>query len=258
MSRRPVAFITGSRRGIGRAIARSLHEAGYDLALLDLQLSDELKDTAHELNKGACRAIAIAGDISDIQSHEHLLDQIESTLGPIDCLVNNAGVSVLSRGDLLDVSPSSYDQCLNINTRGTFFLTQAFAKRLVARNVINDSHHQSVITITSCNAVAGSPQRGEYCISKAALSMASTMFALRLAPLGIGVYEIRPGFIETEMTAPSKAKYDVQINQGITVMPRWGQPEEVAKIATTMATGGLPYTVGQAIHVDGGLLTPKY
>jgi NAD(P)-dependent dehydrogenase (short-subunit alcohol dehydrogenase family) len=177
-------------------------------------------------------------------------------LGAIDCLVNNAGVSVRSRGDLLEVTPESYDQCQNINTRGTFFLTQAFARRLLARPA--GEGHRSIITITSSNAQAASIQRGEYCISKAALSMASTLFAVRLGEHGIGVYEVVPGLIETEMSAPSKARYDQEIERGWLVMRRWGRPEEVGRVVATLAQGALPYTVGQAIRVDGGMLTHKY
>ena len=261
MTARPIALITGSRRGIGRATAVALAAAGFDVALVDLTLSDELKAAAAEIAQGNVRAVALAGNIADIAAHEQLLDAVEASLGPIDCLVNNAGVSVRSRGDLLDVTPESYDHCLDVNTRGTFFLTQAFARRLLARietAATLKPGHRSVITITSCNASAASPLRAEYCVSKAALSMVSTVFALRLAPHGIGVYEVQPGFIETEMTAPSKARYDEQIGNGLTVMPRWGKPEEVAEVIATMARGGLPYTVGQAVRVDGGLLIPKY
>jgi NAD(P)-dependent dehydrogenase (short-subunit alcohol dehydrogenase family) len=145
-----------------------------------------------------------------------------------------------------------------VNTRGTFFLTQAFAKHLLGRALSSVAPHPSVITITSSNAVAASPLRGEYCVSKAGLSMANTLFSLRLAEHGVSVYEVQPGLIETEMTAPSRARYDAQIDQGLTAIKRWGTPQEVATTVRTLATGGLPYSVGQAIRIDGGLLVTKY
>jgi len=259
MSDRPVALVTGSRRGIGRAIAIELGRSGFDLALTDAVASDELDQAVAEVERTGARAIAVVSDLADIDSHPSTLVDIEARLGgSIDCLVNNAGVSVMSRGDLLDVSPESFDRCIAVNTRGTFFLTQAFAKHFLARSRPSIAPHPSVITITSSNAVAASPLRSEYCVSKAGLSMATTLFSLRLAEHGVSVYEVQPGLIETEMTAPSRARYDVQIEQGLTAIKRWGVPQEVATAVRTLATGGLPYSVGQAIRVDGGLLVTKY
>jgi len=259
MSARPVALVTGSRRGIGRAIAIELGRAGFDVALTDAVASDELDQAAAEVEKTGARAIAVVSDLADIASHHATLLDIETRLGgPIDCLVNNAGVSVLSRGDLLDVTPESFDRCIAINTRGTFFLTQAFARHFLSRTRKSVAAHPSVITITSSNAVAASPLRSEYCVSKAGSSMATTLFSLRLAEHGIGVYEVQPGLIETEMTAPSRARYDAQMEQGLTAIRRWGTPLEVATAVRTLATGGLPYSAGQAIRVDGGLLVNKY
>jgi NAD(P)-dependent dehydrogenase (short-subunit alcohol dehydrogenase family) len=259
MSGRPVALVTGSRRGIGRAIAVELGRAGFDVALTDAVASDELEQAVAEVEKTGARAIAVVSDLADIDSHRATLLDIEARLGgPIDCLVNNAGVSVISRGDLLDVTPESFDRCIAINTRGTFFLTQTFAKHLLGRAQSSIAPHPSVITITSSNAVAASPLRGEYCVSKAGLSMATTLFALRLAEHGVSVYEVQPGLIDTEMTAPSRARYDAQMEQGLTAIKRWGTPQEVATAVRTLATGGLPYSVGQAIRVDGGLLVTKY
>jgi NAD(P)-dependent dehydrogenase (short-subunit alcohol dehydrogenase family) len=259
MSARPIALVTGSRRGIGRAIAVELGRAGFDVALTDAAASQELDDAVREVERTGARAIAVISDLADIDSHAATLREIEATLeGQIDCLVNNAGVSVMSRGDLLDVTPESFDRCIAVNTRGTFFLTQAFAKHCLARYGGVLAPHPSVITITSSNAIAASPLRGEYCVSKAGLSMANTLFSLRLAEHGISVYEVQPGLIETEMTAPSRARYDAQIEQGLTAIKRWGTPQEVATTVRTLATGGLPYSVGQAIRIDGGLLVTKY
>lgn len=254
---RPIALVTGARRGIGRAIALGLAKAGFDVAINDLSPSAELDAAVAAAKASGVRAVAVTGDVSATGNHAAILDAAEQSLGPLTTLINNAGVSVMNRGDLLEVTSESYDRCQSVNTRGLFFLTQAFAKRLLQRERAMSLHH-SIVTITSANAIGVSVNRGEYCVSKAAASMVSKLFAARLSNDGIGVYEIQPGFIETDMTAPSKARYDKLIEDGLTVIKRFGTPEEVAKIAVTLATGGLPYTSGQAIAADAGLLTVRY
>jgi len=252
-----IALVTGAQRGIGKAIALELAGNGFDIGALDYEVTDALRAVVHEVEGLGRNGFALAADIGDIAGHERILDAAEKALGPLTCLVNNAGVSVLQRGDLLDVTPESYDRCLDVNTRGTFFLTQAFARRMVQRPAMPDSR-RTIVTITSCSAVAASVARGEYCISKAGLSMASTLFALRLAQEDVDVYEVQPGLIETEMTAPSKSRYDAQIEAGLTAIRRWGRPDEVARVVAMLARQGLPYTVGQPIRVDGGLLISKF
>jgi NAD(P)-dependent dehydrogenase (short-subunit alcohol dehydrogenase family) len=249
------AFVTGARRGIGKSIALTLARDGYDVAVNDMAASKGLDDVVAEIKDLGRKCVVVLGDISKIETHAALLD-IAEKIGPITTLVNNAGVSVLHRGDLLDVSVDSYDLCQDVNARATFFLCQTFARRLLERP--RSAVHHSIITISSANAVAISIMRGEYCVSKAAVSMVSKLFAARLSNEGIGVYEIQPGFIDTDMVAPSKAKYDKLIEEGLTVVKRFGQPDEVARVASTMAQGLLPYTVGQAIAVDGGLLSVRY
>ena len=247
------AFVTGARRGIGKAIALALAGAGYDVAVNDVADSAELRATTADISALGVKAVAVFGDISDIAAHAAMLERAETALGSLTTLVNNAGVSVQSRGDLLDVTPESYDRCLSVNTRGTFFLTQTFAKRLKP-----SKDHRSIVTISSANASGVSITRGEYCISKAGVSMMSKLFAARLSNEGIGVYEIQPGFIETDMTAPSKARYDKLIDEGLTVIKRFGTPEEVGRIALTLAQGLLPYTTGQIIQADAGLMMVRY
>jgi NAD(P)-dependent dehydrogenase (short-subunit alcohol dehydrogenase family) len=248
-------LVTGARRGIGKAIALAMAKANYDVAVADVEASDELQAVADQISAMGMKTVALKADISNIHTHEKLLDEAEAALGPLTTLVNNAGVSVTSRGDLLDVTAESYDRCMGVNARGTFFLTQAFARRV--RENITECH-RSIVSITSANATAVSIARGEYCMSKSAASMMSKLFASRLSDEDIGVYEIQPGFIETDMTAPSKAKYDALIEGGLTVIKRFGTPDEVARIALTLASGLLPYTTGQAIYADGGLLTVRY
>ena len=249
------ALVTGARRGIGKAIALALAEAGFDVAVVDVVDPEELSAVAAEIRAKGRKSAAIVADIGQIEGHAALLDKAEAAMGTLTTLVNNAGVSVLSRGDLLEATPESYDRCLAINTRGTFFLTQAFTRRLLANG---PQGYRSIVTVTSTNAVAPSIARGEYCISKAGASMITKLFAARLSDDGIGVYEIQPGFIETDMTAPSKAKYDALIEGGLTVIKRFGTPAEVGRIATTLALGLLPYTSGQVIQADGGLLSVRY
>ena len=249
------ALVTGAGRGIGKAIALTLAQDGFDVAVNDITASPEIDAVVAEIKSFGRKSVPVIGDISNIESHIAMLDEAEA-IGTLSTLVNNAGVSVLNRGDLLEVSQESYNRCMDINVRGTFFLSQTFAKRLLAQP--QKSKHRSIINISSANVTAVSVARGEYCISKAAVSMASKLFAARLSDEGIGVYEIQPGFIETDMTAPAKAKYDRMIEEGLTVIKRFGQPADVARVASTMAQGLLPYTVGQAIQVDGGLLTVRY
>ncbi|MDH3662512.1 MAG: 3-ketoacyl-ACP reductase [Alphaproteobacteria bacterium] len=257
---RPLALVTGARRGLGRAIALALAGRGFDLALNDLADSDDLRETARQVNEAGAATIVLPADIADLDGHQPLIDQAAS-FGALTCLVNNAGVSVLARGDLLEASVESFDRCLEINTRATFFLTQAFAKHLLNplhKGPVKAGSPATIVVVSSANATAVSVNRGEYCVSKAAASMVAKLFAVRLAGEGIGVYEIRPGIIATEMTAPSKARYDAFFADGRCPMPRWGEPAEVGRAVAACAAGDLPYTVGQPILIDGGLTLPNF
>ena len=249
---KPVALVTGGRRGIGRAICYALAVQGFDIVVNDIESDEDLATTLQGIREHNARSHAVCGDMADLDKHQDFIDDALRHFGRLDCLVNNAGVSVLSRGDLLDVSVDSYDRCLDINLRGTFFLTQRFARHLLASPAAPDVH-RSIVTISSINAVAATTNRGEYCLSKTALSMMTKLFALRLAETGIGVYEVRPGIIATDMTAPVKDKYDQFIADGNVPVPRWGQAQDIGKTVATLASGALPYTVGQAVAVDGGI-----
>jgi NAD(P)-dependent dehydrogenase (short-subunit alcohol dehydrogenase family) len=250
-ARAKTALVTGGRRGIGRGIALALAEAGFDIAILDIARDHDAESTLADIASRKRHAVFIAGDISDIASHSGIADTLARELGPLDCLVNNAGVSVLNRGDLLDVTPESYDRCLDINLRGSFFLTQVLAKRMLAESA--PAWHRSIINITSISAEVVSLARGEYCISKAGASMMTKLYALRLAESGIGVYEVRPGIIRTDMTKVSEGRLDQLIKDGISPIRRWGESEDVAQTVATVAEGRLPFAVGQVLNVDGGL-----
>ena len=255
---RPVALITGGRRGIGRGIAFALAEAGFDLVVTDLERDADAEATLAGIGARGAGASFTAGDVADLGAQEGLVEAAFAAFGRLDCLVNNAGVSVLSRGDLLDVAVESYDRCLGVNLRAPFFLTQRVARRMLEAPPATAGPPRSIVTITSVNAETPSPSRGEYCISKAGASMLTRLFALRLAPHGIGVFEIRPGIIRTPMTAPAAERYEREIARGITPIARWGEPADVGRAVATAATGGLPFSVGQVIYVDGGLSLPSY
>ncbi|MGI9421187.1 MAG: 3-ketoacyl-ACP reductase [Geminicoccaceae bacterium] len=258
--RRPLALVTGARRGLGRAIAAALAERGFDLALNDLEPGGDLDETARQVEARGGSAIILPADIADLDAHERLIGEA-AAFGELTCLVNNAGLSVLARGDLLDAGVESFDRCFGVNARATFFLTQAFAKHLLRphhREQVKAGRPSSIVVVSSANATAVSVNRGEYCVSKAAASMVAKLFAIRLAGEGIGVYEIRPGIIATEMTAPSKARYDAFFEEGRCPTPRWGEPAEVGRAVASCAAGDLPYTVGQPILIDGGLTLPNF
>ncbi|MFP5406400.1 MAG: 3-ketoacyl-ACP reductase, partial [Gammaproteobacteria bacterium] len=195
------------------------------------------------------------GDIADLALHERLVEFAYARFGRLDVLVNNAGIQVRARGDLLDVTPERFDEILGVNLRGGFFLTQR-----VARRMLQDGRHdagRAIVTLTSANAELVSVEKGEYCISKSGLSMATRLFAVRLADAGIPVFEIRPGLIRTDMTAEVVDKYGPLIEQGLSPMRRWGQPEEIGQAVAALVCGAIPFATGMAVDIDGGLLIPR-
>jgi 3-oxoacyl-[acyl-carrier protein] reductase len=247
---RPVAIVTGAGRGLGRATAVALAARGFDVVVNERSPGDDTSATALAVAAAGGRAVAAHADLGDLGAHAGFLDAAWEAFGGVDCLVNNAGVSVLSRGDLLDATPESFDRCMAVNTRGTFFLTQAFARRLLAEPAA--PFRRGIAFVTSMNAEVLAPNRGEYCVSKAAAAMAAQLFAVRLAPHGIAVYDIRPGIIRTEMTEASRDRYDRFFAEGGAPVARWGEPDEVGRTVAALLAGELPYTVGQVVRVDGG------
>jgi NAD(P)-dependent dehydrogenase (short-subunit alcohol dehydrogenase family) len=243
------ALVTGGRRGIGRAIAFALADAGFAIALNDVVADDALDETLAGLAQRGAPARFIEGDIAQLESHAAMLDAAEAVLGRIGCLVNNAGVQVAKRVDLLETTPADFDRLIGVNLRGTFFLTQAVARRMLAGEGLG----RSIITIGSVNAAMASLEKAPYCISKLGLSMTSQLFALRLAAHGIAVFEIRPGLIRTDMTAPVRDAYGAAIADGLSPIPRWGEPEDVAGAVSALATGAMPFSTGGIYNIDGGL-----
>ena len=255
---RPVALVTGGRRGIGRACAWALAEAGFDLVLVDLEQDADAEATLAGIAGRGGHGAFLTADIADLGRQARLVDDVFEAFGRLDCLVNNAGVTVLSRGDLLEVSVESYDLCLDVNLRAPFFLTQEIARRMLKVPPAAGGPPRSIVTITSVNAEIASLSRGEYCISKAGASMLTRLFALRLAAHGIGVYEVRPGVIRTAMTAPVAERYEQAIAAGLSHIARWGEADDVGRAVATLAAGGLPFSVGQVVYVDGGLHLPAF
>ncbi len=236
----PVAIVTGAGRGIGLAVAEALAAAGFAVASVSREPSPPMDGgRAYEV------------DVADIDGHVALLAQIADDLGEPTCLVNNAGVTSLVRGDLLDLSPESYDRTLGVNLRAGFFLTQAFARRRLRAGPAPGP--SSVIFIGSVNAEVVGVERADYCISKAGVAMMSKLFAARLAEAGIAVFEIRPGVIRTDMTKPATGRYDAFIAAGGVPQKRWGEPGDVAGAVAALATGAIPYATGIHIDVAGGL-----
>lgn len=245
------AFVTGGKRGIGRGIAYALAEVGFDVVIGDRSYDADVEETLQGIRQRWRSAEFVCCDVADLSCHENVIDSVEAAIGPLTCLVNNAGISVAKRGDLLEATPESFDELIRVNLRGPFFLTQRLATRFLER--ASDGQYRSIINISSANAYAASPNRAEYCLSKTAVSMATKLFATRLGEAGIGVFEIRPGVIRTNMTAVAAADYDKRIAAGLSPMPRWGEPQDVGRTAAALAGGAFAFSTGDAIHVDGGL-----
>lgn len=244
-----IAIVTGAERGIGRSIALTLAQNGFTVVAASVSAGDaeHVCVFMDELRAISPESVYIKTDISSDADRKNLVESVVSKFGKIDVLVNNAGVAPTVRNDILQMSEESMDRLLNINLKGTFFLTQR-----VANAMIDGGFGSAIINITSMSVYTSSTSRGEYCISKAGLAMVTTLFADRLASTNIRVYEVRPGIIETPMTAGVKGKYDALIEGGLLPISRMGQPEDVARAVLMLASGYLAYSTGEVINVDGG------
>ncbi len=248
-----VAFVTGSSRGIGLGIAENLAKKGFDLAINGVRDESSVTEVLDQLRQFGGEVIYCQGSIADAEARAAMIATIKSHFGQLNLLVNNAGVAPSVRADILEATEESFDQLLNINLKGAYFLTQAVANWMVQQKATNTDFQASIITVSSISATVASVNRGDYCISKAGLSMATQLFAVRLGEFGIPVYEVRPGIIKTDMTAGVSDKYDKLIADGLTVQPRWGFPDDVGRAVAAIAEGGFPYSTGQVFIVDGGL-----
>jgi NAD(P)-dependent dehydrogenase (short-subunit alcohol dehydrogenase family) len=251
---RSAALVTGARRGIGRGIAVALAARGFNIVV-----NDAIADGAEQETLAACRAHGVQaefvqGDIADLGAHQALIARAWDAFGGLECLVNNAGVQMKVRGDLLETDVADYDRLMGVNLRGPFFLTTALAKRMIASA---GRGSRSIVNISSANAWLPAGDRAAYALTKTAVSMMTKMFAQRLAEHAIMVHEIRPGIIRTDMTAVVRDKYTAMIANGITPIRRWGEPEDIGRVVATLAAGDLPFTTGDAYHIDGGMHLPK-
>jgi 3-oxoacyl-[acyl-carrier protein] reductase len=251
------ALITGGSRGIGLGIARELMKAGFDLAINGVRDPKQVEMALKQLGSSGVRVIYIRGDISKSSDRKAVCEEVFGAFGHLNVLVNNAGMAPLRRADILEADEESYDRVMEVNLKGPYFLTQTVARHMVQAKQKDNDFQACIINVSSISSTVASVNRGEYCISKAGVSMATKLWAVRLGAFGIPVYEIRPGVIRTDMTEEVREMYDRMIGEGLCVQMRWGLPEDVGKVAASMATGSMPYSTGQAVVVDGGLTIPR-
>ncbi len=251
-SRGRVALITGGAQGIGYGIAQALAEDGCNLAIADIQAEADHRQAIEALRERGSRVLYCQGDISSAEDRARMLSDVRDCFGGLNFLVNNAGVAPKVRLDILETTEQSYERVMRINLQGSFFLTQSIANWMIEQSQRQPDFQGCIINISSISATTASVGRGEYCLSKAGLSMATKLFAVRLAEFNIPVYEIQPGIIETSMTAGVKEKYDALIAEGLLLQARWGTPQDIGRAAAMLARGDLAYSTGQVIKVDGG------
>jgi 3-oxoacyl-[acyl-carrier protein] reductase len=259
MSDRPVAIVTGASRGIGKAIAKELASLDYDLVIIHFDVTAEggpdesfSRRTQKEIEELGVQCEILRADVSTAEDRLKLVNLTRDKFGKVDLLVNNAGVAPLQRVDILQADEKSFDRVMAINLKGPYFLTQMVANWMIEQKETAPERKFRMINISSVSAYTSSPGRGEYCVSKAGVSMMTKLYADRLAQYDIGVFEIRPGIIATDMTSVVKDKYDKLIAQGLTPIKRWGQPEDVAVAVGAIAQGKLDFSTGEVINVDGG------
>jgi 3-oxoacyl-[acyl-carrier protein] reductase len=250
---RPVALITGGTRGLGFGIARALAAAGWDLVVTGVRPAEQVTASLQELEALGATLSYFASDVAVAADRAALAASIRKRYGAVQALVNNAGRAPRVRADLLEASEASFEDLLHTNLQGPYFLTQALARDMVARRETDAAFRAAIVFVTSVSAELASPNRGEYCVSKAGLAMAAKLFAVRLAPHGIPVYEVRPGIISTDMTAGVKEMYDRRIAEGLVPESRWGTGADVGRAVLALVRGDLPYATGTIVHVDGGL-----
>lgn len=248
----PVALVTGGSRGIGRGIVLGLAGAGYDIALNYARNEEAAREVAAKISGQKRMCLHIQGDVALHAVRERMIKAVMDRFGRLDLFVSNAGIAPKVRKDLLETTEESFDEVLATNLKGPYFLGQMVAREMITLRKRDPEARPRIIFVSSISASVASVNRGEYCISKAGLSMTAQLFAVRLAAEGIPVFEIRPGIIATDMTEKVKAKYDPLIKDGLVPQRRWGTPEDVARVVVSIARGDMDFSTGQVIEVGGG------
>ncbi len=251
------ALITGGSRGIGFGIAVELAKARFNLVINGVRKQDRVQPILDGLKMFGVKVIYAQGDISKKEDRENIFKTVKAEFGQLNVLVNNAGIAPRERKDILEATENIFDEVIETNLKGPYFLTQLFANHMIEMKKEDNSFPCCIINVSSVSATVASVNRGEYCISKAGIAMATKLWAARLGEFDIPVYEIQPGVIKTDMTAGVTEKYDKLFEQGISIQKRWGTPEDVGKVATAMATGMMPYSTGQVVVVDGGMTVQR-
>lgn len=248
-----VALVTGGSRGIGLGIVTQLASQGFNIAINGVRPQEGVTEVLASIKALGVDVIYCQGNVALSADRAKILQEVKGHYGQLNLLVNNAGIAPRERRDVLSTSETSFDEVLDTNLKSCYFLTQAAANWMIEQKAADPDFSASIINISSISATVASVNRGEYCVSKAGISMVTQLFAVRLGEYNIPVYEVRPGVIATDMTAGVKEKYDNLIGGGLCVQPRWGTPEDVGKAVGALAAGGFPYSTGQVFMVDGGL-----
>ena len=248
-----VALITGGSRGIGLGIAHALVKEGYRVAINGVRPIQQVVETLNDLKADGGEVVYCQGDIGNPDERKKIVEEIKNQWGDLHVLVNNAGIAPKERKDILEADEKSYDRLMNVNLKGPYFLTQQVANWMIKQKIKNPKNPFTIINISSVSATTASVNRGDYCISKAGISMATKLWAARLGEFDIPVYEVQPGVIRTDMTAGVIEKYDKLISEGLTIQKRWGNPEDLGKTVVALASGMIPYATGQVIKTDGGM-----
>jgi len=254
---RRVALVTGGARGIGFGVAKKLAKEQFDLAICGVRDASLVAPALAELRQLGAQAHYLQADVTDTTARGKLVESVREKFGRLHVLVNNAGVAPKVRADILEATEESFERVLKVNLQGPYFLTQQCARWMIEQKKTSPEWRGCIVNISSVSATVASVNRGEYCISKAGLAMATQLWAVRLGEFDIPVYEIRPGIVRTDMTASVQAKYDKLIAEGLLLQGRWGTAEEVGKAAAILARGELSYSTGQVLMVDGGLTVSR-
>jgi 3-oxoacyl-[acyl-carrier protein] reductase len=252
-----VALVTGGTRGIGLGIAQSLACTGYDLVLCGTRAAEAVADVIAQVGSCGTEVLYVRANIADRGARHDLVEAVKARFGRLNLLANNAGIAPKTRTDILEATEESFDEVLGTNLRGPYFLTQTVARWMIEQREADSAFWGCVVNISSISADVASINRGEYCISKAGVAMATKLWAARLGEFGIPVYEVRPGIIRTDLTSGVASKYDRLLSEGLTIQPRWGTPGDVGQAVAALARGDFPYSSGSIFMVDGGLAVQR-